>query len=272
VHELGVYLPFELLEGEESAGPAGKSSAARSQDGDSYDQLTSPQRRRRGQPLHAVNGPLGGASRVRNGSGSGAASGGGRGATAGAETKELAEALRELDVCAAAGRAAVAAAEGDYGSRMIGRRGGGGGGRGAAPTVAIPVLSPVASSYGSGGHYLYEEGMANEDDEGGKFEGSYGSASNDDADDDEEADGTAAPSVGVDATVDGGAAPESRYPDKVGVGWCLRWGGRKEREKEGAARPRSTSENCVACRYLYLRFPDLPHFLPALLLPHNSAR
>ncbi|KAG2494773.1 hypothetical protein HYH03_007017 [Edaphochlamys debaryana] len=88
------------------------------------------------------------AEEAHRGSGSGSAS------QAGAPSPELAAALLELEAAAAAGRAVVAEADSDYGGLVGDRRyrGGGdedGGGDGG-------------SSYGSGGHYLEEEGMADE--------------------------------------------------------------------------------------------------------------
>ncbi|GFR40648.1 hypothetical protein Agub_g1233 [Astrephomene gubernaculifera] len=82
----------------------------------------------------------------------------------------LEEALRLLERSAAAARATVAAAEDDYGS-FYPR------GSGAADVTADEDAnpSPAASSYGSGGHYLYEEGLAEDEDSG--EDGSTGNSS-----------------------------------------------------------------------------------------------
>ncbi|GIL96769.1 hypothetical protein Vretimale_2569 [Volvox reticuliferus] len=145
--------------------------------------------------------------------------GGGRNVLTSVPAAELAQALHQLELCAAAGRAAVAAAEDDYGSHYVvhGLRGPHGHAvTGAGRAIAIPVLSPVASSYGSGEHYLHAEGMAEDDVEGS---GGAGFFNIDDRNIEHEEDdsGVAADSAG---TASGGE-PGSQYPLKVRDCLCL---------------------------------------------------
>ncbi|KXZ43978.1 hypothetical protein GPECTOR_76g800 [Gonium pectorale] len=75
-------------------------------------------------------------------------------------TAELADALRQLDLISASARATVGAAEDDYGQRTLTLgRAPAADGRGAVTLSR----APSSDSLGSGGHYLDEEGMAEDD-------------------------------------------------------------------------------------------------------------
>ncbi|GIL47995.1 hypothetical protein Vafri_4715 [Volvox africanus] len=200
IHELGAYLPRELVVGAELRMAAASTALTESSGGP----------------------PRPGYRQQRPGPDSAQPHGGGR--TMPMEVvvpaAELTDALHQLELCAAAGRAAVAAAEDDYGSHYVVRGSPRPNGRapvtGAGPrAIAIPVLSPVATScgsYGSGGHYLHEEGMAEDDVEGSSGAGGSSNNSNNEHEEDELREATADSS----GTASGAEGPGgSRFLDEV---------------------------------------------------------